>query len=135
MTGSIAETWLQHARDDLKSAEVLLEAKIYAMVCFHAQQAVEKGLKALLAAASLPIPRIHNLIRLRRMVEDSLDDQLQIDQEALMFLNDIYLDSRYPTDFGVLPAGIPDSKDAKRAYYDALGIFRVIELTIETMTK
>jgi len=135
MTVSITETWLQHARDDLKSSEVLLEAKIYAMVCFHAQQAIEKGLKALLAAASLPIPRIHNLIRLRRMVEDSLGTSLEIDDEAIMFLNDIYLDSRYPTDFGVLPEGMPNSIDAQKAYSDAVGIFTVIELTIKSSVK
>lgn len=131
MTGKIADAWLRQARDDLKSAEVLLAVKIYGMVCFHAQQAVEKGLKALLAAAAQPIPRIHNLIRLRRLVEDTLGLSLEIDAEALMFLNDIYLDSRYPTDSGVLPGGTPDIADAQRAYEDAGRIFGVISVSLE----
>ena len=33
----------------------------YDAVCFHAQQAAEKALKALLALADAPIPRTHNL--------------------------------------------------------------------------
>ena len=131
MNKSIAEVWFQHARDDLKSAEVLLSAKIYAMVCFHSQQAVEKGLKALLASTSVPIPRIHNLIRLRRMVEDSLGFPLEINEDALIFLNDIYLDSRYPTDLGVLPEGMPDAADSQRAYDDAVKIFQILSSTVE----
>lgn len=116
MSNRIAESWLRHAAEDLKSAEVLLEAEIYGMVCFHAQQAVEKTLKAMLAGAGQSIPRIHNLIRLRRLVEDALGCTLAVDEEALMFLNDVYLDSRYPTDLGVLPSGLPDAGDARRAY-------------------
>ena len=33
----------------------------YDAVCFHAQQAAEKALKAWLAVADVPIPRTHNL--------------------------------------------------------------------------
>ena len=120
MTNRISEVWFQHAADDLRSAEVLLEAKIYGMVCFHAQQAVEKTLKAMLAATGQPIPRIHNLVRLRRLVEDALGYTLAVDEEALRFLNDVYLDSRYPTDLGVFPSGLPDAGDARRAFEYAL---------------
>ena len=42
MTRKIADAWLRQAGDDLKSAEVLLAVQLYGMVCFHAQQAVEK---------------------------------------------------------------------------------------------
>jgi len=128
MTKKIFETWLQYAADDLKSAEVLLRAKIYNMVCFHAQQAVEKTLKAMLAAANQPIPRLHNLIRLQHLVEDALGYNLDIPEEDLMFLNDIYLDSRYPTDLGVLPGGLPNAEDARRAYQYALKIYESLEL-------
>ena len=68
------------------------------MVCFHCQQAVGKTFKALLA-----VPRTHNLIRLRQLCEDALGSELKIDDDALSFLNDIYLDSRYPADLGLLP--------------------------------
>ena len=35
-------------------------------ICFHAQQAAEKNLKAYLAAAGLPTPRTHDLLVLLR---------------------------------------------------------------------
>ena len=33
-----------------------------------------------------------------------------------MFLNDVYIDSRYPADFGLLPSGQSGEEDARRAY-------------------
>ena len=133
MTKKIFEVWLDYAADDLKSAEVLLQARIYSMVCFHAQQAVEKTLKAILAAAEQPIPRLHNLVRLRRLVEDALGHSLSIAEEALMFLNDVYLDSRYPTDLGVLPSGLPNPEDARRAYEYALTIYESLGLIFKKL--
>jgi HEPN domain-containing protein len=59
------EDWLRHARSDLALAqqrqvpEVLLAA-----LCFHAQQAVEKGLKAVLVQRGVAFPYTHDLARL-----------------------------------------------------------------------
>ncbi|HDM74842.1 MAG TPA: HEPN domain-containing protein [Deltaproteobacteria bacterium] len=47
MNVNLPELWLKYADDDLRSAEVLLVEGIYNMVCFHAQQAVEKFFKSL----------------------------------------------------------------------------------------
>jgi HEPN domain-containing protein len=44
-----AEAWLKISAEDLQSAEVLFERKLFRMACYHAQQSVEKVLKALLA--------------------------------------------------------------------------------------
>ncbi len=57
-----AEEWMRYANSDLKLARIapppsiLLEA-----FCFHAQQAVEKALKAVLIAQSVLFPRTHNI--------------------------------------------------------------------------
>jgi HEPN domain-containing protein len=54
--------WLRKADSDLETVRTLLNAGgPYDTACFHAQQAVEKLLKALLASAGSPIPRTHNL--------------------------------------------------------------------------
>jgi HEPN domain-containing protein len=59
---SHARQWLAKADSDLTAARRLLEAGgPYDAVCFHAQQAAEKGLKAVLAGADVPIPQTHNL--------------------------------------------------------------------------
>jgi len=44
-----AEAWLAIAAEELQSAEYLAEKKLFRMVCYHAQQSVEKTLKALLS--------------------------------------------------------------------------------------
>jgi HEPN domain-containing protein len=60
--GSHARAWLAKADNDRLSARRLLDAGgPFDAVCFHAQQACEKALKALLASADAPIPRTHNL--------------------------------------------------------------------------
>ena len=59
---SHARQWLAKANSDRIASQRLLDGGgPYDAVCFHAQQAVEKALKALLALADVPIPRTHNL--------------------------------------------------------------------------
>ena len=112
----IPELWLQYASDDLLSAQVLLKEKIYNMVCFHSQQVAEKLFKSFIATYNKEIPRTHNLIRLHKICEDLYGIKLKIDNEALMFLNDVYIDSRYPADFGMLPSGQSGEEEARKAY-------------------
>jgi len=116
MTAKLPEMWLKYAFDDLQSAEVLLKEGIYNMVCFHSQQAIEKLFKSFIATYYQEIPRIHNLIRLHQVCEDLHGSQLNLDEEGLIFLNDVYIDSRYPADFGILPSGQPDKEEARKAY-------------------
>ena len=116
MTMKIPELWLQYASDDLLSAQVLLKEKIYNMVCFHSQQVAEKLFKSFIATYNKEIPRTHNLIRLHKICEDLYGIKLKIDNEALMFLNDVYIDSRYPADFGMLPSGQSGEEEARKAY-------------------
>jgi HEPN domain-containing protein len=59
---SHARQWLAKANSDLMASQRLLDSDgPYDAVCFHAQQAAEKALKAWLAVADSPIPRTHNL--------------------------------------------------------------------------
>jgi HEPN domain-containing protein len=131
MTEKLYENWLRFAFDDLRSAEILLAAGIFNMVCFHAQQCVEKALKALLAALRQPLLRSHNLIRLRQMAEEALGYSVDIDAEALRFLNDVYLDSRYPQELGLLPEGQPDAAEAQKAFTEAQRIYSELKALID----
>jgi len=134
MTAKLPELWLQYAADDLKSSKVLLSEGVYNIACFHAQQAVEKMLKAFIAAYERPIPRTHNLIRLHKICEDLLGSKLELDDEKLLLLNDIYIDSRYPADFGVLPSGQPGEQEAKIAYCNAKDIDKILrELILKSI--
>lgn len=64
----LARGWLLKAESDLTTCRRIVEGPgPYDTACFHAQQAVEKYLKGLLAFAGLPIPRTHNLEELERL--------------------------------------------------------------------
>ena len=61
----IAEKWLKKARTDLRVAEKLLHiGEKPWVIAFHAQQAVEKALKAYLVLHNKYFGKIHNLARL-----------------------------------------------------------------------
>jgi HEPN domain-containing protein len=61
--GEEVAAWLVRARQDLRAAEVDLEAEppLLADAAFHCQQAVEKALKALLAHHDHPFRRTHDI--------------------------------------------------------------------------
>lgn len=61
-----ARMLLQLARDDLKALTGMSEVEVFtdAIFGFHAQQAVEKGLKAWLAGLDVLFPSTHDLSRL-----------------------------------------------------------------------
>ena len=58
----LARGWMQKGESDRLNADRTTQsAGPYDTACFHAQQAVEKYLKAILALAGSPIPRTHDL--------------------------------------------------------------------------
>jgi len=60
-TGSPHE-WMRYAEADLALARAPLpEGAFYEQLCFHAQQAVEKSLKALLVRSNIDFPFTHDL--------------------------------------------------------------------------
>lgn len=63
-----AGDWLARADRDLLAANLIIEGNetLTGAVAFHAQQAVEKALKAFLAAHAQLIPRTHELVPLSR---------------------------------------------------------------------
>lgn len=108
-----AEAWLRISAEDLQSAEVLFERKLFRMACYHAQQSVEKILKALLADREVDFPRTHNLLDLNNAIKKLGYPALITDEDAV-FLNSIYR-ARYPSEAGLLPFGEPLEKDAEQA--------------------
>ena len=65
-----AGTWLRYAREDLETAERMLEGQGFALrwACYLAQQAVEKALKAVLVAEQIRFPYTHDLENLRDLL-------------------------------------------------------------------
>ena len=108
-----AESWLTAASDDLLVIiEILDNKNLTHMVAFHSQQAIEKSLKAVLEEEESEVLRTHNILVLREKVEHYLN--LKIDQNIFDEINELYIDSRYPTDLGLLPDGKPTKEVAQK---------------------
>lgn len=61
----LVKSWLRKADSDLTNARLCLGAeKSLDTVCFHAQQAAEKYLKAYLSHYQISFPPLHNLEKL-----------------------------------------------------------------------
>jgi HEPN domain-containing protein len=61
---TVAGEWVKKAENDLKNASYTLELDDECptdTVCFHAQQVVEKYLKALLVFSGIPFPKSRNI--------------------------------------------------------------------------
>ena len=83
------------------------------MTCYHAQQAVEKILKAALIEHEAEFARTHNILDLCNAVE-KVGHKTSLTDEDAVFLNSIYR-ARYPSDFGLLPSDEPTKEDADKA--------------------
>ncbi len=89
------EDWLRRSRSDLAIARMPPPVGVLPEdLCFHAQQAAEKALKAVLIASSIPFPRTHNITRLLELIpEDRGIPKLVRDA---VVLTDYAVASRYP---------------------------------------
>jgi len=89
------EEWLRYARGDLDLAirgrlpGILLEP-----LCFHAQQAAEKALKAVLLFSGQQIPRIHSIERLIDVVPSEIKQDSDFTIPAI--LSEYASGARYP---------------------------------------
>ena len=113
--------WLKAALDDLITIEEIVKNSFLSnIVAFHAQQCVEKSMKAIIEEEQIDIPKIHKLLKLYKKVSFKLDN---IDENILITLDGLYIESRYPSAFGLLPYGKPTLEDAKMFYEFANDIF------------
>ena len=72
MNAAEAERWLRYAREDLTAAEDMLgrDDSYPRHVCWLAQQAAEKVLKAGLIYSNIEFPYTHDLDRLRDLLPE-----------------------------------------------------------------
>ncbi len=107
------EEWIRIADEDFQASKYLLESSLFRMVCYHAQQCVEKILKAILTEKEIEFSRTHNILDLANAVR-GIGYELPLDMEDAVFLNSVYR-ARYPAAMGLLPTGEPSKEDADRA--------------------
>ena len=119
--------WLKVANDDLSNITYIIEVEhLTNIVAFHSHQAIEKSLKALMEYKEISFIKTHNLEKLYKKIEAIIE----IDYEQLELINELYIDSRYPGDMGLLPHGKPAIDDAKEFYEFANSVFdQVCDIT------
>jgi len=117
----IPKEWLRAAMDDLKIISKIIDmVDLSHMIAFHSQQSIEKSFKALIEHKGLKVPKQHDLLKLQDMIRIELDFG---NDSLLDTLNELYIDSRYPGDMGLLPYGKPTLEDAKEFYEFAKSVF------------
>jgi HEPN domain-containing protein len=90
--------WIAKAEGDFATATRELRARRspnYDAVCFHAQQAVEKYLKAFLQERGVDFPKTHNLIELLELCLP-LDPTFEFQRDVLVELDRYAVRYRYP---------------------------------------
>ena len=111
--------WLLLADEDLAVARLAHEQGIYRQTCFHAQQAAEKALKALLLARTGAYPRTHSL---EDLLASDTSGELSEWEAPCQRLSQFYLTTRY---VDALPGGVMDEtseEDARTSLADAAAI-------------
>ena len=103
--------WIEFAKNDLLVAKELSFEKhfVYRAILMHAQQAIEKYLKAFLLFSKQTNIRTHDLLILCKIAE-KYDETFLIFEEKLTWISVNYMQSRYPDNFEDI-----DMEDAKRA--------------------
>jgi HEPN domain-containing protein len=120
----LARGWLEKARSDLHATERLLDGNgPYDTACFHAQQAIEKAMKALLALSAQPIPRTHDLDELQRSCNlvQSIPELQSLD---LSDATDYAVQLRYDIEFW------PEKETAIQAYALAQQVVAIIAIAL-----
>lgn len=89
--------WLRHAESDLALANLALEHEeiLTEQVCFHAQQCVEKALKAVLLVRQQRFPPVHDLEQLLEVARQA-HIALPAWSDDLLDLTPYAVETRYP---------------------------------------
>jgi len=110
---SAAREWVEKAERDLIMARQGMKLKRkcpYDLVCFHAQQCVEKYLKALLTTLCIAFPRTHEIERLADLLPESV--MLPLPHDAQENLTTYATTTRYPGDY--VPVSLEEAREALR---------------------
>ena len=120
------KNWLFRANEDILVIKKLFESEpetFASPICFHAQQAVEKFLKAFLVYHDIDFPKTHDLDFLLMECKKINDKIFDID---LGSLTDFGVSIRYPDDFY-----LPDKKETFFFRAVALKVKEIVETNIK----
>lgn len=117
---------MEYAKSDLAAARgPAPEGVMLEILCFHAQQAAEKSIKAVLVARGVPFPRIHSIERLTDLLPPDIARTADVLESARLTAYATVF--RYP--------GMPDPVSEER-YDEAVRLAEaVVSWAEETLRK
>ncbi|MBP8933988.1 MAG: HEPN domain-containing protein [Candidatus Atribacteria bacterium] len=127
----ITKEWLERAYDDIETmVEIIDNPHLTNIVALHSQQAIEKSLKAVIEEFEIGVIKTHNLEKLFATVDNFI--QFEVDWDLIKKLDALYIDARYPSEWGLLSYGKPTVEAAKKFYKLAMEIYDVIKDFLES---
>lgn len=130
MREKLVEEWVYKAEEDFEAATFLERKKgkpVPDVICFHAQQCIEKYLKAYLTKNAIEPPEIHDLLRLNRLCIE-IDKEFEEISEKLDILNAYAVNFRYPGEEATI-------EEAKEALENAKSVRHCIRRKMGTKSK
>jgi HEPN domain-containing protein len=118
----VVRQWVQKADNDLVTAAHTLKLGASGptdTVCFHAQQCIEKYLKAMLVLRGIDFSRTHHIGTLVSLLPARVRPDLSPKEQAL--LSDYAVTTRYPGDYERIPLA-----EARRAVQIARRVRRQV---------
>ena len=95
--------WINRARSDLTQAKNEVPGVYLENLCFNAQQAAEKAIKAVMIVRNIEFPYVHDLDRLLSLLEDEGEVILAPIRQASKLTKYATI-TRYPGDIGPVTA-------------------------------
>jgi len=71
-------------------------------------------LKAVLEDCGCDVPKTHDLVRIYGLIPKDINLLMNLD--LLHAISDLYIETRYPGEFGLMPDGKPSLEDVKIFY-------------------
>ncbi len=106
------KAWIKFAKSDFKVKDLIFDDDEMELIfSFHCQQTIEKLFKAILVENDILPPKIHDLQRLFYLLPEDIKSQLSSCESELEILSVIYIDSRYPSDYTLLPNAFISKED------------------------
>ena len=100
--------WLKSAYLDLENIKYIVKVEhLSSVTAFHSQQAIEKSFKSLVQYKYGKTKNQHDLLKLYESISELIIIEEPDRLDTIDTLNQLYIDSRYPGDMGLLPHGKP----------------------------
>ncbi len=127
---AITKVWLEAASLDIESiTHIIHNDRLTGHVAFHAQQAIEKSLKAIIEEKGTRVPKIHSLSKLQDLCSSLIN--FPSNDDVVIALDSLFMESRYPGELGLLPGGKPTLQQAQTFYHYAQEVYLTVKNHLE----